>query len=338
MNATELAQAIRGGLIQQDRLLKTDIPSLPDHALVPRRAMTRSELGRDFSVTLDLVSTASDVELKTLIAQPITLWIQQADRSYRPINGYVHTARRLGADGSLSSYQLTFASWMHFLKFRSDMRYWQDQSVDAILADVFDAHPQAKGRYQFALSRPLPSRSYCRQSETDWNFVHRLMEDEGLFGFWRHADDGKTHTLVITDDLHAVDELAPKAVGFDRSGTGAETTGFTQWAASRTLQSTLHTTRTFDYKSPSSAGNPNGTTLPTRPGAACRIRRKSTNTRAPTRIRVGPRRTSVEDPPGGMGVAREAFLRRGRCARDRCGPALRAGRSSGARPRSGARS
>ncbi|WP_175913615.1 type VI secretion system Vgr family protein [Burkholderia metallica] len=266
MNVTELVQALRGGLIQQDRLLKTDIPSLPNNALVPRRAVTRSELGRDFSVTLDLVSTASDVELKTLIAQPMTLWIQQADRSYRPINGYVHTARRLGADGSLSSYQLTFASWMHFLKFRSDMRYWQDQSVDAILADVFDAHPQAKGRYQFALSKPLPSRSYCRQSETDWNFVHRLMEDEGLFGFWRHADDGKTHTLVITDDLHAVDELAPKAVGFDHAGAGTETAGFTQWTASRTLQSTLHTTRTFDYKSPSSAGNPNGTTLPTKAG------------------------------------------------------------------------
>ncbi|CAM2161399.1 hypothetical protein BLAT2472_100062 [Burkholderia latens] len=39
---TELAQAIRGGLIQQDRLLKTDIPSLQNNALVPRRAVTRS--------------------------------------------------------------------------------------------------------------------------------------------------------------------------------------------------------------------------------------------------------------------------------------------------------
>ncbi|WP_241301094.1 type VI secretion system Vgr family protein [Burkholderia stabilis] len=266
MNVTEIAQAIRGGLIQQDRLLKTDIPSLPNNALVPRRAVTCSELGRDFSVALDLVSTASDVELKTLIAQPITLWIQQADKSYLPINGYIHTARRLGADGSLSSYQLCFASWMHFLKFRSDMRYWQDKSVDAILADVFDAHPQARGHYQFALSKPLPSRSYCRQSETDWNFVHRLMEDEGLFCFWRHSEDGKAHTLVITDDLHAVDALPEKTVRFDRSGTGTETAGFTQWAASRTLQSTLHTTRTFDYKSPSSAGNPNGTTLPTKAG------------------------------------------------------------------------
>ncbi|KWA07097.1 type VI secretion system Vgr family protein [Burkholderia territorii] len=266
MNVTELAQALRGGLIQQDRLLKTDIPSLPNNALVPRRAVTRSELGRDFSVMLDLVSTASDVELKTLIAQPITLWIQQADKSYRPINGYIHTARRLGADGSLSSYQVGFASWMHFLKFRSDMRYWQDKPVDAILSDVFDMHPQACGQYRFALSKPLPSRSYCRQSETDWNFVHRLMEDEGLFGFWRHGEDGRAHTLVITDDLHAVDALSPNAVTFERSGTGTETAGFTQWAASRTLQSTLHTTRTFDYKSPSSAGNPNGTSLPTKAG------------------------------------------------------------------------
>ncbi|TCW76846.1 type VI secretion system tip protein VgrG [Burkholderia sp. SRS-46] len=266
MNMAELAQAIRGGLIQQDRLLKADIPSLPGNALVPRRAVTCSELGRDFSVVLDMVSTSGGIELKTLIAQPMTLWIQQANRSYLPVNGYIHTARRLGADGSLSSYQLIFASWMHFLRFRSDMRYWQDRSVDAILTDVFNAHPQAQGHYQFALSKPLPSRSYCRQSETDWNFVHRLMEEEGLFGFWRHSEDGKSHTLVITDDIHAVDEMSPGTVAFYRSGTGSEADAFTQWAGSRTLQSTLHTTRTFDYKAPSAPSNPNGTTLPTKAG------------------------------------------------------------------------
>ncbi|KVO85438.1 type VI secretion protein ImpA [Burkholderia ubonensis] len=264
MNMTDLVQAIRGGLIQQDRLLKTDIPSLPGNALVPRRAVTHSELGRDFSVTLDMVSTAGDIELKKLIAQPITLWIQQANKSYLPINGYIHTARRLGADGSLSSYQLTFASWMHFLKFRSDMRYWQDMPVDAIIADVFNQHPQARGHFQFVLSKPLPSRSYCRQSETDWNFVHRLMEDEGLFGFWRHDEDGNAHTLVVTDDLYAVDDMSPKSVGFYRAGTGSETDAFTQWAGSRTLQSALHTTRTFDYKAPSAPLNPKGTTLPTK--------------------------------------------------------------------------
>ncbi|WP_186260471.1 type VI secretion system Vgr family protein [Burkholderia gladioli] len=266
MNVTELIQAIQGGLIQQDRLIKVDIPSLPDNTMVPRRALIESQLGRDYSVTLDLISTASDIELKSVIAQPMTLWIQQADKSYLPINGYVHTARRLGADGSFTLYQMSFASWMHFLRFRSDMRYWQDKSVDLIITDVFNQHPQAKGYFQFSLSKPLPSRSYCRQSESDWNFVHRLLEEEGLFGFWRQGKDGKSHTLVVTDDIHSLDEASPNPISFYRAGTGSEADAFTQWAGSRTLQSTAHTTRTFDYKSPSSGGNSKGTTLPTMAG------------------------------------------------------------------------
>ena len=266
MDMTDLANAIRGGLIQQDRLIRTEIPVLPDNALVPRRAVTYSELGRDFSVTLDMVSAAGDIELKKLIAQPMTLWIQQADRSYLPVNGYIHTARRLGGDGSLSSYQLICASWMHFLRFRSDMRYWQDQTPDAIITDVFNQHPQARGQFQFALSKPLPQRSYCRQSETDWNFVHRLMEEEGLFGFWRQSEDGKSHTLVVTDDIYSLDEVSPNPVKFYRAGTGSETDAFTQWSGARTLQSTSYATRTFDYKAPSSAVNPKGTSLPTMAG------------------------------------------------------------------------
>lgn len=229
MNMTDLVQAIRGGLIQQNRLLKTDIPSLPDNTLVPYRAVSRSELGRDFSVTLDMLSAAGDIELKKLIAQPMTLWIQQADKSYLPINGYVHTARRLGADGSLTSYQVTYASWMHFLKFRRDMCYWQDKSADEIITDVFNQHPQAQGYFQFALSGPLPQRSYCRQSETDWNFVHRLMEEEGLFGFWQHSTDGRSHTLVITDDIYSLNKMTPETVDFYRSGATSQVNAFTQW-------------------------------------------------------------------------------------------------------------
>jgi type VI secretion system secreted protein VgrG len=263
MNLTDLVRAIRGGLVQQDRLLKADISALPGNALIPHRAVTHSELGRDFSLTIDMLSTAEDIELKKLIAQPLTLWIQQADQSYRPTNGYIHTARRLGGDGSVSSYQVTVASWMHFLKFRRDMRYWQDTSADQIITDVFNQHPQAQGYFQFLLSKPLPSRSYCRQSETDWNFVHRLMEDEGLFGFWRHSADGKSHTLVITDDIYRLDVMSPETVEFYRAGATSTTNALTQWGASRTLQSVTHTTRTFDYKSPSVPSNPKGTTLPT---------------------------------------------------------------------------
>jgi type VI secretion system secreted protein VgrG len=264
MGAQDLISTITGGLSQSDRLLKLDTPLGPN-TLVPQRVVGHARLGRHFEFTVDVVSTNGYVELKTLIAQPVTLWIQQADKSYLPHNGYVHTARRLGSNSGLTSYQLGFASWMHFLNFRRDQRIWQDRTADDIITDVFNAHPQAQGLFQFALSKPLPSRSYCRQDEDDWSFVHRLLESEGLYGFWQQAKDGKSHTLVITDRLQTLDAMSPETVTFYRAGTGSETDALVQWSGTRTLQSTMLTTRTFDYKSPSTQYNPKGTNVPTMP-------------------------------------------------------------------------
>jgi type VI secretion system secreted protein VgrG len=261
MRTQNLIAAITSGLSQSDRLITLDT-KLGFDTLVPQRVVGRSRLGRHFEFTVDVVSTSSNVELKTLIAQPVTLWIQQSDKSYQPHNGYVHTARRLGSNGGLTTYQLAFASWMHFLKFRRDQRIWQDKTADDIITDVFNAHPQAQGLFQFDLSNALPSRSYCRQDEDDWNFVHRLLESEGLYGFWRQAQDGKSHTLVITDQLSRLDALSPETVSFYRESTGSETDALVQWSGTRMLQSTTLTTRTFDYKNPS-LYNPKGTSVPT---------------------------------------------------------------------------
>ncbi|WP_175947803.1 type VI secretion system Vgr family protein [Burkholderia pyrrocinia] len=265
MNMQNTIAALRGGLLQQDRLLKLDT-LLGANVLTVQRAVGRSRIGRAYEFTLDVLSTDSDLELKKLIAQPVTLWIQQGDRSYRPINGYVHTARRLGADGGLTTYQLAFADFTHFLKFRRDQRLWNDTTVDQIISDVLNKHPQAQGHFRFALSKPLPNRSYTRQHDTDWHFVHRLMENEGLYCAWQQADDGKSHTLVITDNLQAFAPLSPETVRFYHGGAASEADALTQWSGTRTLQSVTRTTRTFDYKNPSQPSNPKGTSLPTMGG------------------------------------------------------------------------
>lgn len=262
MGAQDLIVAIAGGLVQSGRLLKLDTP-LGENILLPQRVIGYSRLGRDCGFTLDVVSTSENVELKKLIAQPVTLWLQQADESYLPQHGYVHTARRLGADGGLTSYQLEFASWLHFLQFRSDARIWQDKAADAILTDVFNAHPQARGAFRFSIRNELPARSFCVQYESDWNFCQRLMETEGLYGYFEQAADGKSHTVVITDNVDALPVSNPQSLDFYRSGVNSETNALVQWSGTRTLQSVALTTRTYDYKSPSSAANPKGTSVPT---------------------------------------------------------------------------
>ncbi|MEX3954033.1 type VI secretion system Vgr family protein [Paraburkholderia sp. EG287B] len=265
MHAYEQIRDISQGVVQNDRLLKLDTP-LGKDVLLPLRAVGQSRVGRDYGFTVDMVSTSRQIELKQLIAQPVTLWIRQNDKTYQPHHGYVHTARRLGADGGLVHTQLEFASWLHFLRFRKDARIWQDRTVQDILADVFNAHPQARGRFRFnlygQLKTPLAPRSFCMQYEDDWTFVHRLLEAEGLWGYFEQAEDGQSHTLVITDYNYFASELKPGQIHFSRSAIDAEVDGFSQWSGTRTLQSVRYTSVTGDYKAPLSSKTQSKNTVP----------------------------------------------------------------------------
>ncbi|MCA3800067.1 type VI secretion system Vgr family protein, partial [Burkholderia sp.] len=201
MGAADIIDQLRSGFLQNERLVRIDTP-LGDNALLVQRVVGQSRVGRDYGFVVDVASLNESIELKSLIAQPVTLWLQQSDKSYKPMHGYVHTARRLGSDGGVTSYQLEFASWLHFLRFRKDARIWQDTTVDDIISQVFNQHPQATGAFRFALSKPAYPRSFCVQYEDDWNFVCRLMEVEGWYGFFEQSEDGKSHRLVVTDDLY----------------------------------------------------------------------------------------------------------------------------------------
>lgn len=245
-NLLSLNQAL---IAQQNRLLKLTTP-LGEHLLLPQRVIAHERLGRSYEYTLDTVSLRHDIELKKLIAQPVTLWIRQDDRSYRPVHGYVHTVKRLGSDGQLAFCQLSFAPWMHFLKFRKDARIWQDRKADDILADVFSAHSQAQGNFRFELTEQATPRSYCTQYEMDWHFAQRLMEEEGWFAYYEQKEDGSGHVLVITDTTHHFKPLAPRQIEFHAASTDDELHKIVHWSASRSLASSQFTARTDDYKAP----------------------------------------------------------------------------------------
>ncbi|MDO1721755.1 hypothetical protein Q2317_24280, partial [Escherichia coli] len=57
--------------------------------------------------------------------------------------------------------------------------------------------------------------------------------------------------------------LSPETAGFYRAGVNNEADALTQWSGTRTLQSALLSTRTFDYKNPPTPFYPKGTSIPT---------------------------------------------------------------------------
>ena len=93
MNLYDLIQSVSRGVAQNDRVLKLDT-LLGKDVLLPLRAVGHSRIGRNYGFKVDTVSVASQIELKQLIAQPVTLWMQQTDRSYLP-----HRDERTGCGG-----------------------------------------------------------------------------------------------------------------------------------------------------------------------------------------------------------------------------------------------
>jgi type VI secretion system secreted protein VgrG len=253
-----LEQALIG---QQNRLLKLTTP-FGDDVLLPQRVLAYERLGRCYEYTVDVISVRHNVELKKLIAQPVTLWVQQTDRTYLPKHGYVCAAKRLGSDGQLTYCQITFAPWLYFLKFRKDARIWQDKCADAILAEVFAEHPQAQANFRFALIRPPEPRSYCTQYETDWHFVQRLMEEEGWYSFHEQSEDGSGHVLVITDSTDQLKPTTPEQILFHGAGTGDEVHKILHWSSAHSLVSSKLTTRTHDYKAPNQPKQNSTSVLP----------------------------------------------------------------------------
>ena len=250
MGQSALQQTLGAGNAQSRRLVKLDTPLGIDW-LLPLYVKGTARLGRDYEFVVDAVSAkGSQIQLNALLGEAVTLWVQQLDGSYMPVHGYVHQFSRLGADGPLTYFQLKFSSWLYFLRLRRDMRDWQEQPGEQILADVFNEHPQAQGAFRFDLQRALPSYSNRVQWEFDLNFVHRSMEEVGVFPYFVYGDDGKSHTMVVTDDSYFLPELKQTKVRFGRMEIGGEFDGLTQWKEQLQIESAKLSSRSFDYKRP----------------------------------------------------------------------------------------
>ncbi|RQT22182.1 type VI secretion system Vgr family protein [Burkholderia contaminans] len=255
--ATTLYESIHRGLMQHERLLMFR-SQLGAQTLIPVRAQGWSRVGRGYRWVVDVVSLRDDIDNLELEHQPVTLFVQQtstplAESTYRPIHGFVHKFHTLGQDGNLTVYQVEFESALFFLGKASKNDQWFNKSAQDILSELLSAYPQLAGRVRFALADEPRVRSYTRQSESDLNFFHRILEDEGWYFYFEHApvqyeDDPRVSTLVIVDRLSALPEAKP--IEFCNAAIGNEVDGFTQWAVTQTAQSLAYATTSFNYKNP----------------------------------------------------------------------------------------
>ncbi|MBP1127132.1 type VI secretion system tip protein TssI/VgrG [Pseudomonas sp. PvP006] len=104
--------------------------------------------------------------------------------------------------------------------------------------------------HEFRLTRPQKRYTYITQyRESDFNFVQRLLEEEGMFYYFEHTAD--SHTMIICDDSTTLAPLPEQPqIRFHTASVTETADAITQWSGNRKLQSGKIAVQTFDYRQP----------------------------------------------------------------------------------------
>jgi type VI secretion system secreted protein VgrG len=154
-----------------------------------------------FSFRLDLAAPdGGEVPFDALLGKDFRVTVTLPDGRTRHFHGLCSRFAR-GQTGDAVRYQAEIVPRLWLLTRTQGSRIFQELSVPQIVARVLGGVPGLT--FEMRLQGTFHPRNYVVQyRETDFDFISRLMEEEGIFYFFRHAADGHTLVLANTPEGH----------------------------------------------------------------------------------------------------------------------------------------
>jgi type VI secretion system secreted protein VgrG len=235
------------------RVMEITTP-LGDDVLLFHGMHAREEMSRLSEFQLDLLGPLKDkdINLDDILGKNVTVKLALPDDSTRYFNGYVTRFSAGGRSyGRFRRYVAEVRPWLWFLTRTSDCRIFQDMTVPDIIKKVFGDEKLAD--FKFELTGAYRKWTYCVQyRETDFNFVSRLMEEEGIAYYIKHTDG---HNTVVLTDSTAKHTTSPgyETIPFVASGqvVRPELEHISGWDFSREIQPGVYVHDDYDLERPS---------------------------------------------------------------------------------------
>jgi type VI secretion system secreted protein VgrG len=231
------------------RFVKASSPLGKDKLLF--RSLTGfEELGRPFQYSVRLLSEDNAIKFADILGQDMTVELGLADGSSRFFHGYVTEFSHDGSLGRYAAYTAVLRPWLWFLTRTADCRIFQNKTVPDIVKEVLQDNGSTDVDDDM-LEQTYRSWGYCVQyRETDFNFVSRLLEQEGIYYYFRH-ENGK-HTIVLCD-ANSAHRLIP---GYEKIPyrqdvqTASHEDAIFRWSTRRSVQPGAYALKEFDFTKP----------------------------------------------------------------------------------------
>ena len=179
--------------LQDKRFLFVETP------LGPNKLLLESYTGEEgvsqlFSFQLELLSENNGIDFAALLGRKIHFGVAGPEgATKRHIHGIVTSFAQLPSRERLARYRAAVSPAVWKLTRKQNSRIFQKVTVVDILKKVLETHDVV-----YETRATYAEREYCVQyRESDFAFLSRLMEEEGIYYFFRQSDDGDK--LVIAD-------------------------------------------------------------------------------------------------------------------------------------------
>ncbi|MDC0716811.1 type VI secretion system Vgr family protein [Nannocystis bainbridge] len=137
------------------------------------------------------------LEVDQLVGKTGVLEIAGVDEP-RFVHGIVAHAEYIGESREFALFAVTLVPRVWRLSLRQDCRIFQEQRTPDIIRAVLEVAGFKPSAYRFDIVASYAPRNYCVQyRESDWDFISRLLEEDGLFYYFEHEED--KHVLVMSD-------------------------------------------------------------------------------------------------------------------------------------------
>src|SRR5262245_53071182 len=195
--------------LTQDHRVGVFTTPLGKDVLVLVRFDGREGLSELFDFRIEAFSEKPDLPFDSAIGKQCTLKLKTYGQE-REFNGILVEAQWLGFKDHYWHYSLVLKPWFWLLTRTTDCRIFHEKKAPEIIKEVFQDRGFTDFESKLTDEGSYPKLEYCVQyRETDFNFVTRLMEKEGIYYFFKH--EGGKHKLVMADSKSSHDPVPGRA-------------------------------------------------------------------------------------------------------------------------------
>ncbi|MFT3735430.1 MAG: type VI secretion system tip protein TssI/VgrG [Rhodocyclaceae bacterium] len=223
-----------------------------DSALRLNKLVAREKLCHISQFEAECLSETADLDINAILGKMVSVRIALPNLSHRYLCGYVTRFSHSGTQGRFQTFHCVIHTWPWFLTRTTDCRIFQQKSVPDIIKEVFADHG-AIAEFRNDLTGSYDPRDYCVQyRESDFDFVCRLMEEEGIYFFFEHEEN--KNTLVLADSVSAHNAVPGfDTINFVDHGGSRRDSGdyITDWHFAQAVQSGKTRIIDYDFERPS---------------------------------------------------------------------------------------